>query len=138
MPQASPGLVPEERSINNVPQPPQPSLPSSSSGPPQPPSSAEGATTPIITPASSLPDLRHLNLGCCEGVTDLALSRVAGAFPDLEGVHLEHCLKVSDVGVRALAVGCGGGLRALGLRNCGQVCDGRWYIVMSRLQHGSL
>ena len=77
---------------------------------------------PIVScSSSSLPALRHLNLGRCGGVTDLALSRVAGAFPGLEGVHLEHCLRVTDVGVAALAVGCRG-LRALGLRNCGQVC----------------
>lgn len=79
-------------------------------------------TTPkISTPTSSLPDLRHLNLGRCRGVTDLALARVAGGFPRLEGLHLEHCLRITDVGVRALSLGCGAGLRALGLRNCGQV-----------------
>lgn len=77
-------------------------------------------TTIYPAPTSSLPDLRHLNVGRCQGMTDLALARVAGAFPGLEGVHLEHCLGVTDAGVRALAVGCRG-LRALGLRNCGQV-----------------
>lgn len=76
------------------------------------------STSPL--PPSSLPALRHINLGRCDGVTDRALARVAGAFPGLEGVRLEHCLRVTDVGVAALAAGCPG-LRALGLRNCGQV-----------------
>lgn len=70
--------------------------------------------------STSLPKLRHLNLGRCVGVTDLALARVGGGFPGLEGVHVEHCLQVTDVGVRSLAAGCRG-LRALGLGNCGQV-----------------
>eukprot|EP00903_Cladosiphon_okamuranus_P018836 g17325.t1 len=97
-----------------------PSLPSSSLQLMSPPREA-----PLVSScsSSSLPALRHLNLGRCGGVTDLALSRVAGAFPWLEGVHLEHCLRVTDVAVTALSVGCRG-LRALGLRNCGQITDG--------------
>lgn len=83
-------------------------------------STSSPSRSPSPLPSSSLPALRHINLGRCDGVTDRALARVAGAFPGLEGVRLEHCLKVTDVGVAALAAGCPG-LRALGLRNCGQV-----------------
>lgn len=81
--------------------------------------------SPSPSPSSSLPALRHINLGRCYGVTDRALARVAGAFPGLEGVRLEYCLRVTDVGVAALAAGCPG-LKALGLRNCGQVLRVGW------------
>ncbi|CAM9320882.1 unnamed protein product [Pylaiella littoralis] len=78
--------------------------------------------SPSPSPSSSLPALRHINLGRCYGVTDRALARVAGAFPGLEGVRLEYCLRVTDVGVAALAAGCPR-LKALGLRNCGQITN---------------
>lgn len=68
----------------------------------------------------SVPPLRHLNVGGCEGITDAALASVAKMFPTLEGLNLEHCLEFSDAGLRSLAKGCPG-LRALGLYNCGQV-----------------
>ncbi|KAF5179942.1 F-box protein skp2a [Thalictrum thalictroides] len=70
--------------------------------------------------------LQTLNLGWCEGITDVGVTSLAYGCPDLRALDLCGCVLITDESVVALATRCLH-LRSLGLYYCKNITDKAMY-----------
>ncbi|XP_068648438.1 F-box protein SKP2A-like [Aristolochia californica] len=76
--------------------------------------------------AGNCSQLQYLNLGWCDGVTDLGVMSLALGCPDLRAIDLCGCVLITDESVIALANRCHH-LRSLGLYFCQNITDRAMY-----------
>ncbi len=67
--------------------------------------------------------LRHLDLGSCPILSDLALDYVSAFHPTLQHLDLSTCVRLTDAGIGLLARQCTSGLRVVVLRACQRITD---------------